>query len=217
MMMGGPPALNARRTLSLIGILWLAGVSVASGQAPADSGGPAWTAQAYLGLTADADLHPIAIASYAKGALYLEGRYNYEEAHTGSLFAGRAFTADGKVSLWITPMIGAVVGDLNGVAPAFEVEVGLGRVTFSDETELVIAFGDKESSFLYAWGQLTAELTPWFQPGVVYQRTRLYQASLDVAWGPMVMAQFGRLNVSVYGFDLAQDDRYGLLGLALDF
>jgi hypothetical protein len=33
----------------------------------------------------------------------------------------------------------------------------------------------------------------------------------------MVMAQFGRLNVSVYGFDLAQDDRYGLLGLALDF
>ena len=42
--------------------------------------------------------------------LHLEARYNYENLHTGSLWAGYNFTAGKTLQLAVTPMIGGVFG-----------------------------------------------------------------------------------------------------------
>lgn len=52
-----------------------------------------------------------------RGWLHLEARYNYEALETGSLWVGYDFSAGKKLVLDVTPMVGGVFGNLNGVAP----------------------------------------------------------------------------------------------------
>jgi len=51
--------------------------------------------------------------------LHLEGRYNYEAQHTGSLWVGYDFNVGKKVTLEATPMLGGVFGHVTGVAPGW--------------------------------------------------------------------------------------------------
>src|SRR4026208_749596 len=54
-----------------------------------------------------------------RGWLHLEARYNYEAQKAGSLWVGRNFSFGDKVAFEVTPMIGGVFGNLNGIAPGY--------------------------------------------------------------------------------------------------
>ena len=49
--------------------------------------------------------------------VHLEARYNYEDLKTGSAWVGYNFTAGKRLTLEITPMVGAVFGATTGIAP----------------------------------------------------------------------------------------------------
>src|SRR5262245_12954585 len=55
-----------------------------------------------------------------RGGLHLEARYNYEDRHTGSAWVGYNLAFGEELTLELTPMLGGVFGDTNGVAPGYK-------------------------------------------------------------------------------------------------
>src|SRR6185369_830058 len=87
--------------------------------APHDQPVKAWdfslSVSGYIIPEEDGYASPVFTADH--NALHLEGRYNYEGIHTGSTWIGYNFNFGKKVEFSITPMVGAVFGDMTGVAP----------------------------------------------------------------------------------------------------
>jgi hypothetical protein len=140
-----------------------------------------------------------------RGSVHLEGRYNYEDFDTASLFAGWGFPfgEEGR-SLRLTPMLGGVFGNTNGVAPGLEVEARWGRLSYWLEAEYVFDLEDSSASYLYTWSELYAFALPWLWAGVSVQRLRPVQSPREVDFGPMVGvgkpgAPGGSLSFYAYG------------------
>jgi hypothetical protein len=58
----------------------------------------------------------LAVATAERGPLHLEARYNYEAQDSGSLFAGWKFSGGEKLTYELTPILGAVFGQKEGIA-----------------------------------------------------------------------------------------------------
>src|SRR5262249_41440931 len=65
----------------------------------------------------DDDAFAATIVRADRDWLHLEGRWNYEALHTGSVFAGYNFDWGKEFEVAATPMAGVVFGDVDGVAP----------------------------------------------------------------------------------------------------
>ena len=75
--------------------------------------------QTYLYLQEDDDfLMPI--LGVDRGALHFEGRFQYEDRRTGSLWAGWTLEAGKGLHLEAVPMAGVVFGRTTGLAPGLE-------------------------------------------------------------------------------------------------
>jgi hypothetical protein len=136
-----------------------------------------------------------------RGALHLEGRYNYESFRTGSLWLGWNLGAGEKLRLDVTLMAGGVFGDLRGVAPGIELTLTYGRFALYSEGEYVFDLEDSSSDFFYNWSQLSYAPTDWLQLGLVAQRTRAYKTSLDVQRGFFVGFSWKSLSLTAYVFN----------------
>ena len=55
--------------------------------------------------------------------LHLEGRFNYEDRNTASVWAGRRFQFGKPVEFVFVPMGAVVFGNTNGLAPGLEMEI----------------------------------------------------------------------------------------------
>jgi hypothetical protein len=114
--------------------------------------------------------------------LHLEGRYNYEDLKTGSLWLGYNFdlnsdkTSAKNINLTLTPMIGGVFGRTNGVAPGLEASLTYQKLNFWDSNEYVFDTGDPSASYFYTWPQLTYSPIDWLHLGLVAQRTQAIQS-----------------------------------------
>ena len=91
--------------------------------------------------------------------LHLEGRWNYEDLHTGSVWAGwnfdwRSRPEDG-VELTVTPMAGVVFGDTDGLAPGVELDVTWWWLEFYNESEYLFDAHDRDDDYFYSWSELT--------------------------------------------------------------
>jgi hypothetical protein len=93
-------------------------------------------------------------------SLHLEARYNYEDRKTGSIFGGYMFETGNKLVLTLTPMIGFVFGNTNGIAPGLEASLSWKKLDFYSETEFVVDFDGEENNFLYTWIEL-AKFQNW--------------------------------------------------------
>ncbi len=133
--------------------------------------------------------------------LHLEGRYNYEALETASFWAGYNLRAGGKLSLQLTPMVGAVVGKLNGMAPGYELTLDWWKLELFSEGEYVFDFDDVSEDFFYNWSQLGIAPVEWLQLGVALQRTRAYQTNRDVQRGFFAGATYKWLNPAVFLFN----------------
>lgn len=156
-----------------------------------------------------------------RGALHLEGRYNYEDRETASLFAGRAFTfGRGDDYLKLTPMAGAFFGAANGVAPGLEVEARWRRVAFWFESEYTFNLEDSSENFFYTWSELNLYLFPFLWVGGSAQRLKVVETPREVDVGPMLgVGSVGspRVALSVYGYGLGTSSRWLLATLSLEF
>ena len=149
--------------------------------------------------------------------LHLEARYNYEAYKTGSLWAGYNFSAGNKLTFDLTPMLGAVFGDTNGVAPGYEITLSWRKLAFYSESEYVFVPADHSENFGYTWSQLTLAPVDWFQFGLVAQRTRAYQTDLDVQRGLLLGFSWNRVDLGAYLFNPDRDQPTWVFSVTVNF
>jgi len=154
------------------------------------------------------------IVTADRGSLHLEARYNYESPDTGSLFVGWTFEAGSELKLEVTAMAGAVFGELDGVAPGYELTLSYDRLSLYDEGEYVVDLEDSDGNFLYNWLELTYTPLDWLRVGLVAQRTRAYETGLDVQRGLLAGFTYKNAEFAVYLFNPGGEDEMVACGLS---
>lgn len=150
-------------------------------------------------------------------ALHLEGRYNYEDLNTGSLFCGYTFEAGKKLKFSATPMIGFVFGNTNGIAPGLEWTLTWKKLDFYSESEYVFDLETKENDFFYNWTELA--VTPFnnFRTGISGNRTRLYESDLEIQKGIFAQYSFWKLTAGVHYFNPFSDEYFVIATMSFEF
>ncbi len=145
--------------------------------------------------------------------LHLEARYNYEALQTGSAWLGYNAEGGNRFTWSITPMVGGVFGDLDGIAPGYELSLEWWRLEFYSEGEYVFDLNDSASSFYYAWSEISLVPAPWFRIGMVIQRTRVYSSDREVQRGVLLGFRYRRAEFTTYVFN--PDDSKPIVALAV--
>lgn len=149
--------------------------------------------------------------------LHLEARYNYEAQQTASLWVGYNWNVGKKLVLEATPMIGAVFGNLDGIAPGLELTVTYHKFQLYSANEYVYDTTQRARDFFYTWTQLTYSPKKWFEAGYVVQRTRAYNTPLDIQRGFLVELKRKRASFTTQVFNLVQTDATVVLTTGYDF
>lgn len=179
-----------------------------------------WTfsVMAYTYFTDDGDyVQPTITAD--RGSLHLEARYNYEDRDTGSVWIGSNFNLRfGEEVTWdVTPMIGGVFGETNGVAPGYHSTLGWRKFELYSEGEYVFDTDDSEDSFFYTWSELTFRPVDSLRLGMVIQRTKAYDTDLDVQRGLLIGISTAKLDVTATIFNPDESDPVVMVSLGLAF
>lgn len=179
---------------------------------------PAWSfsAAAYTYLIPGEKDYVSVILGADRDRLHLEARYNYEELDTGSLFAGWNFAWGEKLTLELTPMVGAVFGHAVGVAPAYELTLAWRGLELYSEGEYVFDARGRADGFFYSWSELSWAPAEWIRGGLVAQSTKVYDTDVDVQRGVLLGFTVRDLTFTAYVFEF-WDDPTVVLALALDF
>ena len=151
------------------------------------------------------------------GLFHFETRYNYEDRDSVSFFAGANLELGDEVKLVLTPMIGGLAGQTDGIIPALEADLTVGPFEAYGEAEYVFDLGDSDSKYFYMWSELSLWPTEWLRAGVVTQRTRVYQTDRDIQRGLLVGFTFKKLDGTVYFFNPGADDYYTVVSLGVSF
>jgi hypothetical protein len=152
-----------------------------------------------------------------RGRLHLEARYNYEDRDSASFFAGANFEWGEKVAFTLTPMLGGLVGQTDGIVPGFEASLSAWRLEAYAEAEYVFDLHDGSSHFFYMWSELSVWPTEWLRAGIVTQRTRVYQTERDIQRGLLVGFSYKKLDGAVYFFNPGSDDHFTVVSLGVSF
>jgi hypothetical protein len=153
-----------------------------------------------------------------RGPLHLEARINYESIHAQSAFIGWTFAAGSEegLSLEVTPIAGAVRGDLRGAIVGFEATLAAGRFDYYLEAEYVRDRGTREDSYTYAWTELGFKPIEPVRLGIVAQRTRAYGGDRELQRGGFAQYTHGKVTFGVYWFNPGSSDQIviGAVGFA---
>jgi hypothetical protein len=160
-------------------------------------------------------LQPIAAAD--RDRLHVEVRYNYEARNAISGFVGRNLAFGTSVVLRMTPMLGALAGDMTGIIPALELDLAWKRLEFYTEGEYVIDVIHPSDRFLYSWSETSVWITDWIRTGVVTQRTRAHHAPRDIQRGLLLGATVARFEGALYFFNPNSDDRFYVASIGVTF
>lgn len=152
-----------------------------------------------------------------RGLFHFETRYNYEDRESTSFFVGANFEFGNEVTLTLTPMIGGLVGQTDGIIPALAADLTIGPFEAYAEAEYVFDLGDSESSYFYQWSELSWWPTEWLRAGVVTQRTRVYKTERDIQRGLLVGFAFKKLDGTAYFFNPGGDDYFTVVSLGVSF
>jgi hypothetical protein len=152
-----------------------------------------------------------------RGWLHLEGRYNYESLHTGSLWIGYNFIHSDKAELTFTPMLGGVFGRTSGIAPGYLGTFNYKKIAAFSQGEFVFDTQDKTGSFFYSWSELSYGPTDWFRVGLAFQRTKAYQTPFDVQRGFLVGFSYKELELTTYIFNMGWTDPTVVISLGTKF
>jgi hypothetical protein len=149
--------------------------------------------------------------------LHLEARYNYEDLETASIWAGYNFSGGEKFTWEVTPMLGGVFGETNGVAPGYKGSLGWWKLELYSEGEYVIDTDDSSDSFFYNWSELTLSPVDWFRFGLVTQRTRTYDSDRDIQRGLLVGFSWEQVDLCAYVLNPDDDKPVFVISAGLSF
>ncbi|MGL6268892.1 MAG: hypothetical protein ACRC2O_13260 [Chitinophagaceae bacterium] len=157
------------------------------------------------------------VVNIDKNELHLESRYNYEDLKTISFFGGYNFTGGNKLQYVITPILGVVMGNTDGIAPGLKIDLNRGRFRFYSEMEYLFSINGRASSFYFNWSEFSYAPTDWFWVGVTAQRTHIYANDVKIQRG--FLAGLRRKNIYTIGYLLNPftENTIGIAGLGIIF
>jgi hypothetical protein len=132
---------------------------------------------------------------------HLEARFNYEDLNTGSIWFGYNLSGGRDVEWEITPLLGGVFGQTDGIAPGYSGSVSWWKLNFYSEGEYVFDAGDSADNFFYNWSEVTLAPVDWLRAGLVTERTRVYQTERDVQRGLLVGLTYKNIEATTYVFN----------------
>lgn len=138
-------------------------------------------------------------------SFHFEARRNYEDLHTGSVFAGWNFDWE-EHGLRLVPMAGVVSGDTDGLAPGLLGEWSWRWLEVWSESEYVYDLDDADDSFFYTWNEVSLVPAEWVRLGFVAQRTRAYDQELSLDRGALLGSTIGPLSFTFYWFNPWDND-----------
>ncbi len=187
-------------------------------QTDASASGWEFAATGYYYALDDQSDYFSAVATANRDALHLEARYNYEALDSGSLFVGWTFAGGDALSWEFTPILGAVFGSMQGIAPGFEASLAYGMVDFYTEVEYVRDLDVRDDSFTYAWSELGVSPLAWLRVGIVGQRSRVHESERDIQRGGFAQLTSGRFTLGAYVFNPDDSaDRFVIVSLGATF
>lgn len=149
--------------------------------------------------------------------LHAEVRYNYEDFDTVSLWFGYNLSAGTAVTFEFTPMVGAVVGHTDGVAPGYKASLAWRAVDFSSETEFVIDARESSDSFIYTWSEAAVSPAEWIRTGLVVQRTKVRQTPFEIWRGVFATTTYKRATFGAYLLDTGEKHPMFVMNLTASF
>ena len=145
--------------------------------------------------------------------LYIEARYNYEEANTFSFYLGRSFANEGKFSYTVTPLMGVVMGRLSGGSIGVNATLEYQNIFFSTQSQYTASLHERKANFIYAWSELGYQPWKWFYFGLSTQQTYSPEVDPLISAGVFVGFSIGKWTFPVYSFNPMSDTRYFVLGI----
>jgi len=152
-----------------------------------------------------------------RDALHLEARYNYEDRRSVSGFVGWNLEAGSTLKFEVTPMIGGVGGNTDGVVPAIEATLSFRRLELYVEGEYVIDVGDARNRYLYNWSEASLRVTDWLRLGGASQRTRVIRQPRDVQPGLLAGVSIKKVDGTLYVFNPGCSDQYVVASVSIAF
>ena len=152
-----------------------------------------------------------------KKGFHAEGRYNYEDINTGSVYAGKTFTGGNVFPYSITPMAGIVFGKYNGVSVAMNFELNYKQVFFSGQFQYTKNYRIATDNFFYDWSELAWQLTKKIYGGISIQQTKIYKDKLITVKGVLIGFETKRFTIPVYLFNPFSGERNLVIGLNLEW
>lgn len=164
------------------------------------------------------DFQPMSIANFQNARnWYAEGRYNYEDNQTFSLYVGKTFSREQDLSYSLTPLIGGSMGNFNGVSTGFYVHLDYKNFLFSTQSQYSLSTDHRSSNFFYNWSELAYQPLKWLYGGVSVQNTALYHEQMSFEPGLLIGYNFRNLSMPLYTFSPFSKDRYFMLGLTIEW
>ena len=158
---------------------------------------------------------PIATADYKN--LHLEARYNYEGKNTGSGWVGYNFSGGSEFKYLVTPMIGGLVGGLDGVGIGLEFTFNFMDFELDDAMEFQFDFNTEEDDNFYNWTDISYSPLEWFYFGVSGQRTRLIENNVNIQFGPFLGIGYNEFELAGYTYNLGTEDFYLVVTTSYSF
>jgi hypothetical protein len=150
--------------------------------------------------------------------LHLEGRYNYEDRNTASLWAGRRFKFGKPVEFVFIPMASIVFGNTNGMAPGLETEIMYKKFDFYSECEYLFNFETKENNFFYMYSELAIRPIRPIRTGIIAQRTILVESEYELQRGMFAEYYFGKYRAGLFYFSpFDSDNNFWIASFSVDF
>jgi hypothetical protein len=148
-----------------------------------------------------------------KNKWYGEARYNYDEARTFAVYAGRTFSSKGTFSCSATPVIGGLIGKLNGGSAGVNMDLGFNNLFFSIQSQYTFSMQQKNTKYFFSWSELGYQATPWLFGGMALQHTNFYKESGKFEPGGMLGFSMKNWTLPVYMFNQPGGDPYFVLGI----
>ena len=195
--------IDLRSCLALAALLPVCASAHAQQNAAADSSTSRWSfsAAANVYIIPDGDDYVQPTIVLKRGWLHLEARYDYESLATGSLWFGYNIKAGKSVKMEFTPMVSGVFGQIDGVAPGYELVLNWRKLELYSEGEWVFGLHDRHDSFFYAWSELTVTPVDWFRVGIVGERTHAFSGERDIQRGVLLGLMYKRVGVTAHVFN----------------
>jgi hypothetical protein len=208
---------DAVRTAYIAWTMFVTSAVYVAAQTPTSA--PAWTfdSAVYTYFLPDERNYAQPTITADRDWFHVEARVNYEDRNTGSIWLGYNFSGGETLEWALTPLLGGVFGQTDGLAPGYTGSLSWRRLEFYSEGEYLFDAHDSADSFLYNWSELTFRPAEWFRVGLVTERTRAYETERDIQRGVLVGVTYRNVEATTYVFNPDDSERIVVLSVSFSF